>query len=234
MEVPTTPTQKFFKSRPNAPAFVPSSSNGLANMPQATSPAFSIPTRGRGGPIRVAAPSLSTDVAFQPTMPKADENSFLKHDQHDYVNKHEENTVFSSIQHIEQASSIPGHYSEIQNNRKPAVEIKWGRPLPISELSLGQRIALGLEKPVSTDDFVRPNSKPPHLRGANDLHLIPPGSTVVMNLNSEANEVHGKNLVVIKDFARRAEAVRRGDPSAITSTNEEGEGDERILPAVSY
>lgn len=240
LEEPMKTTQKQFEGRPDAPAFVSSSSKGSTNMPQAKSPVFSISTRGRGGSVRIRAPSLSLDVAFKPLIIKADENILVELDEPSGVNRHKANTISSSTESSEHAKGLPDQISKLQNENKLATEETWGPLIPVmgSELSSSQRQTPTAEKVVSTDEFFGPlkeSSEPPHRRAVKDSHPVASERYVPTDIDPEATALHGLNLVVIKDFARRAEALRRGDTSAIPSTGgEEEEGYDKSLPAVSY
>lgn len=237
-----TSMQKQIKGRPDALAFVLPSLNGLTNIPQATSPVISIPTRGRGGSVRLSAPSSNLDVGFKPLIPKADENSFDEHVQPIHVNRHEANTVSSGMGSSEHVASSPSQINKTQNKNKLTTEENFGPLIPVteSELNSSQRLTTPTaDKSVSTNGIFGPlkevSKLPPHLLALKDSHSVARGRDVPTSVDSEAAALHGLNLVVIKDFARRADALRRGDTSAIATTDEEGEeGYEKSLPPVSY
>lgn len=236
LEVPVTPMQKQFKSRPDAPIFIPSNSNGSTNMPEV----FSVPTRGRGGSVRISAPSLSIDVAFKPLIINADEISLIELDEPNGVNQHEANTVSSSIQSFENAGDLSSQISQSHpNENKGATEENCGPLIQVTKSGLksNQTQASTAEDLVSTDVFFGPLkeiSKPPHRRAVASSHPVASKRYVPTDIDFEATALHGLNLVVIKDFARRAEALRQGDTNAIQSTGKgEEEGYDPSLPAVS-
>lgn len=222
---PTAESTQVFKGRPDAPVFVPSSSNGLTNMPQAVPPVISIPTRGQGGSVRISAPSLSLDVAFKPVVPKADESSSDESEEPVHVQ-----------------TSPPGQICKTEIKDKTGAEESWGPLIPVTESELNSKKLLisAAEKSASTDDFFGPLteiSKPPHRRALKDSTAVTSGNDIISNVHvdAEAMALHGLNLAVVKDFARRAEALRQGDNNAIASTGDSGEqGDEEPLPAVGY
>ena len=204
-------------------------------------PVFSIPTRGKGGSVRISHPSLSIDVAFKPLIIEADDTSLIELDEPNDVNRHNANTVSSSsVQSSENARDLSVQMSNTHNGKKPAAEKNDGSLIPVSksELNTNQRQASTAKKLVSADEFFGPlkeNGKPPHRRAVENPHPVASKRYVPTDIDSEATTLHGLNLVVIKAFARRAEALRQGDTNAIQSTgNEEGEGYENSLPAVSY
>ena len=238
LEPPASPMQKQFRSRPDAPIFVPSKSNGSTNMPQVKSPVFSIPTRGRGGSVRISAPSLSLDVAFKPLIVHADEDLLIELNEPDGVNRHKANTSSSGVESSENVGNLSGQGINIQNKDKPATEEDCGALISVteSEMNSSQRQTLSAEKPVTTDKFfssLKENSKPPHRRAVENSHPVTSKRYVPTDIDAEATALHGLNLVVIKDFARRAEALRQGDINAIPSTGGEEEEGYKSLPAVS-
>lgn len=239
LDTPALSMPKQFRSRPEAPVFVPSNSNGPTNMPQVKSPVFSVPTRGRGGSVRISAPSLSLDVAFKPLIVNADEDLLIELNEPDGVNRYKANTSSSRVEFSENAGDLSGQSIKSQKKDKPAAEEDYGALIPVteSEMNSSQRQTLSAEKPVTTDKFfssLKENSKPPHRRAVENSHPAASKRYVPTDVDAEAIALHGLNLVVIKDFARRAEALRQGDINAIPSTGgEEEEGYDRSLPAVS-
>lgn len=230
-----------FKGRPEAPIFIPSNSNGSSSVPQAIPPVFSIPTRGKGGSVRISHPSLSIDVAFKPLIIEADETSLIELNEPKDVNRHNANTVSSpSVQSSESTRHLSRQINTIHHENEVAVDKNDGPLISVSksELNTHQRQASTAKNLVSADVFFGPlkeNSKPPHRRAVENRHPVASKRYVPTNIDSEATTLHGLNLVVIKAFARRAEALRQGDNNAIQSTDkEEGEGYDNSLPAVSY
>lgn len=235
--------QKPFKGRPEAPIFIPTNSNGSSNVPQTIPPVFSIPTRGKGGSVRISFPSASIDVAFKPLIIETDETSLIEFNEPNGINRQRANIISSSVQSSKDARDLSGPINKSRNENKPVVEENYGRLIPVSksELNIHQGQTSVAENLASADVFFGPlkeNSKPPHRRALENSNPVASTRYVVptnVDVDSEAITLHGLNLVVIKAFARRAEALRQGDPNAIPSTGrEEGEEYEKSLPPVSY
>lgn len=240
-----TPTQQPFRSRPDAPAFIPVGFNVSENIAQVMPAMPPIPASGRGSSTQVSVP-ISNDPhpndngSFQPLGHKDnDGNSLVKRNQPARTVRSTANTVSSIMQLSEHARDVPRQGSKISTQEKLANVENWGPLIPVTEskLNSSQEPTSKIDKHVSTYDFFGPlneNIKPPHQRAAEDPHPIRSGNDIPAEAQSEAAVLHEMNLLVIKDFARRAEALRRGDTSAIKAAeDEEDEENEKPLPAVS-
>lgn len=239
LQVPVTSAQKPFRGRPDAPAFVPSGFDVSENIAQVMPPK---PVSGRGSSTQVSVPISnephpSDNVSFKPVGRKDnDENTLVKRNQPARTVRSTANTVSSIMKLSEHAGTVPRLGSKIPTQEKLANVENWGPLIPVTEskLNSSQEPASKIDKSVSTYDFFGPlngNIKSPHQKAAEDPSPIKSGRVAPAEAQSEAAVLHKMNLVVIRDFARRAEALRRGDTSAIRAA--EDEADEKPLPAVS-
>lgn len=235
----TESTSKPFKIRSDAPAFVPSGLDGSHDTAQAIMPVFSLPASGGGTTLRDLAPISCT------SQPNHDKNYKPSETKDHSRNPCEERDASLHSIHPQEASptEVLGSTEPVENSpgrgSKASKEEKsenWGPliPVSVSGLDSSQEKSSKLEKSESTYDFFAPlkeNDEPPHRNVARKSHWLTSGSDISTEMDVTADMLHEKNLVLIKDFAHRVEAFRRGDNNAIRTT--EVVEEERSLPAVS-
>ena len=117
---------------------------------------------------------------------------------------------------------------------KVAEEENWGPliPVPESKLNSNHEANSKRHKLVSTYEILSPskqNNKLPHHGMVEGDHSTASGSDPPAPINFGAASAYKKSLDIIRDFAHRTEALRRGDISAIPTTEVE-ENDETLPP----